>query len=90
MNIINVENVKELAIHDKGITVLHDYKMGGAHRHSIIVVLNEKEINDPKISYTLRGYYIDGIIIPKGTYLCQELTTLMSTQISRKFKTSYY
>ena len=91
MNIIKVENVRNIEGFNNKIEIKSDYKY--SDKQSIIVVLSEDDINNDNSLVKLRGYDISGLLIPKRFKFTFDETTvgkLIKQQLNRKNIISYY
>jgi len=91
MNIIKIENVKEVDVRSDGITALNNFKMDSNSNKSVIIVMNDNDINNINTANKLRGFYISCIVIPKGKYLLAELENQLRNNFKKgKIVISYY
>lgn len=88
MNIIQINipsdircDVKKTMIKSK------DFVFGG---NTAILILSEKDLNDPKLIINLRGYGLDLIMIPKGSCLNNKLTAVLAPCMQDGLRISYY
>lgn len=63
MNIIKINNVKRITSTTHGLEIKSNERFND--KNSIIVILDEDDIQNENRSIKLRGYYIDVLILPK-------------------------
>jgi hypothetical protein len=91
MNIIKIENVKEVEVRHNRITTLNNFKMDSTSNKSVIVIMNINDMEDISLIDSLRGFYISCIVIPKGTCLSVEIERLLSPCFKQgRLSISYY
>jgi len=91
MNIIKIENVKQITGFQNRLEIKSDYKYSS--ENSIMAILSDDDINNDNCLVKLRGYVINILLLPKRyKYTFNETKTgeLIAIQLSKNCVISYY
>lgn len=91
MNIIKVNNVKRITSTAYGLEIKSNEWFKG--ENSVVVVLDEDDIQNENRSIKLRGYNIDVLIIPKKykyTFFETPLGNIIKPNLPKGYLTTYY